>query len=55
MTLFLWALNIVFSFLVAVVWSFFQSSLVQQSPERRANIFFRITLQPLVWLINFLT
>jgi hypothetical protein len=31
-TMFLWALNIVFSLLVAVVWGVFQSSIVQNDP-----------------------
>lgn len=31
-TMFLWALNIIFSLLVAVVWGVFQSSIVQNDP-----------------------
>lgn len=55
MTLFIWALNILYSFSVAVVWSYFQSSLVQLDPTKKSNLFFRITMQPLTWLINFFT
>lgn len=54
-TLFLWILNMFFSFSVAVIWTIFQLSIVQNDPQKRASAFFRIIMQPMTWLINFLT
>ena len=54
-TMLLWALNILFSLTVSVVWGLFQSSIVQNSPDLKANSYFRIILQPVTWIIYFMT
>ena len=53
-TYFLFWLNVLSSALIAVVWGIFQSSFVQFSDAKK-DPFFRITMQPVTWMINFLT
>ena len=54
-TYLLFALTICSSFLVAVVWTAFQFSVVQNNPSLKSNIYFKVALQPLTWMLNFLT
>jgi hypothetical protein len=48
-------MNIIFALLVSVVWTAFQSSYVQNDPALKNLLFFRITMQPVLWILNFFT
>ncbi len=55
MITFMWFINILLSLFVSVVWTIFQYSIVQNDPALRASLWFRVILQPITWIFNFMT
>ena len=52
---FLWLLNIFFSFIVIVVWGIWYSSTVTANQDPNSETSMRIFISPVTWIINFLT
>jgi len=51
----IFTLNIILSLNVSVLWSLYQSSLFQNDPALLNRIWVRIVMQPVTWILNFVT